>query len=452
VEEGPDRHAEAVERTRHLITDPAVPAISEAAFAFDRVLIRADILERLPSGRWRLAEVKSTTRVKPEHLHDLAIQAYVITGSGFPVEEMQLVHVDTSYVRGENEIDWHAYFEREDVTAEVRGLLPSVPERVAEMHVILSLPTAPEIRPSGHCFSPYPCEFWDRCTADKPADWIINLPRLKAAMFAELDGSGIESMRDIPPDFPLTPGQQRVVNAVVSGREFISDELRDAITALAPPTSYLDFETFSPAIPLYAGTRPYQRIPFQWSMHHDDGAGEVCHFEFLADGGADPRRVFAETLIEAISRTTGPIAVYSPFEATVLRALAAFFPDLSGSLFVAIDRMVDLLPIIKSHVTHPEFLGSNSIKVVAPALVPGFSYDDLNGVADGNDASAVFYRLATDRSLSDEDRGRYRRALLAYCGRDTLALMDVHCILRSYPCSASAGEGEQGLLSNPSVA
>jgi predicted RecB family nuclease len=98
VEKGPDRHAEAVERTRVLVADPNVPAIFEAAFAFDRVLIRADILERLPSGGWRLAEVKSGTRVKPEHLHDLAIQAHVIAGSGLTVEEMQLVHVDTSHV------------------------------------------------------------------------------------------------------------------------------------------------------------------------------------------------------------------------------------------------------------------------------------------------------------------------------------------------------------------
>src|SRR5579862_6130889 len=211
VEEGAQEHGQAVERTRQLIANPAVPAIFEAAFAFDNVLIRVDILERLPSGGWRLAEVKSTTWVKPEHLDDLAIQAHVLAGSGLTVEEMQLVHVDRSYVRGDGEIDWHAYFQREDVTAGVRDLMPAVPARVAEMHAVLGMPTAPEIRPSGHCFSPFGCEFWDRCTADKPADWIIYLPRLRADAFAELDANGVESMRDIPPDFPLTPAQQRVV-------------------------------------------------------------------------------------------------------------------------------------------------------------------------------------------------------------------------------------------------
>ncbi len=426
VEEGPERHAQAVTRTRELMANPDVPAIFEAAFAFDRIRLRADILERLPGGAWRLSEVKSSTRVKPEHLHDLAIQAYAIAGSGIALEQMHLVHVDTTYVRGENGIDWHAYFRRNDVTGEVRELVPSVPDRVAEMHTILNRATAPDVRPSGHCFSPFECEFWSRCTANKPPDWVFYLPRLSGTAFAELDTKGIESMRDIPPDFQLTPGQQRVVEAARSGRQYIALQLHEALAPLGPPAAYLDFETFSPAIPLYAGTRPYQRIPFQWSIHYDDGQAEVRHFEFLADGHFDPRREFAEMLLRAIDCASGPIMVYSPFETSVLHDLAEFFPDLSDALSKVIYRICDLLPIVRDHITHPDFIGSYSIKAVAPALVPGFSYDDLDGIAHGNDASAVFSRLASDRSLTEEDRSRYRRALQAYCCRDTFAMLNLH--------------------------
>ena len=426
VEEGPERHAEAVERTRELIADPNVPAIFEAAFAFDRVLIRADILERLPSGGWRLAEVKSSTRVKREHLHDLAVQTYVIGGSGLSVAQMQLVHVDTSSVRGESGIDWPSYFKRQDVTDEVRDLLPSVQERVAEMHAILNAPGAPEIRPSSHCFSPFPCEFWERCTAGKPEDWVFHLPHLRAKAFAELETNGIISMRDIPTEFPLTRAQRRLVDAVQSSREFISPELGDALAVLGPPATYLDFETFSPALPQYAGTSPYQRTPFQWSIHYDKGEGEIRHTEFLAAGDVDPRREFTKTLLEATGGTVGPIIVYSGFEASVLRELAALFPDLSGRIWSVVDRLQDLLPIIRRYVSHPDLLGSYSIKAVAPALVPGFTYEDLDGVADGNDASTVFYRLVSDRSLADENRMRYRHSLLAYCCRDTAALLRVH--------------------------
>ena len=189
------------------------------------------------------------------------------------------------------------------------------------------------------------------------------------------------------------------MDAVVSGPGYISHDLGDALVPLGPPAAYLDFETFSPAVPLYAGTSPYERIPFQWSIHHDDGVGDVQDSQFLANGDGDPRRDFAETLY-AHQRASGPIIVYSPFEASVLYDLAAFLPDLSGSLLALTDRVCDLLPIVRTHVAHPAFLGSYSIKVVAPALVPGFSYDDLDEIAHGDDASTAFYRLASDRSLS----------------------------------------------------
>jgi predicted RecB family nuclease len=430
VDEGPDQHERAVERTRELMQQSATPAIFEAAFTFDRIRVRADILERLPGGTWRLAEVKSSTRTKPEHLHDLSVQAHVISGCGIPIEEMLLIHVDTTYVRRADGIDWFGYFKRYDVTTEVRELLPLVPGRVAEMHAILGLPDAPEVRPSRHCSIPFDCEFWNKCTAEKPRDWIFNLPRLRPKQFEELGAQGIESMRDIPPEFPLSSLQRRVVDAMVSGQEFVSIELGEALSALSPPATYLDFETFSPAIPVYVETSPYQRVPFQWSAHHDDGHLLVEHFEFLADGDRDPRRQFAETLLAAIEPLPGPIIVYSPFEASVLRQLALHLPDLSQRLLALKNRLQDLLPIMRGHVVPWPFLGSFSIKDVAPALAPGFSYSDLLEVADGSDASTAFYQLASSKSVPDERRAGYRRALLAYCERDTLGLLTTHRALQ----------------------
>jgi hypothetical protein len=233
-------------------------------------------------------------------------------------------------------------------------------------------------------------------------------------------------MRDIPADFPLSAAQQRVVDAVVTGQELIADELRDALTHLGPPSFYMDFETFSPALPVYPGTSPYERIPFQWSVHQDDGQGALRHSEFLAAGDLDPRREFAETLLSTLEGTAWPIIVYSSFESTALRDLAALFPDLAYRFAAIIDRLADLLPIIRKHVSHPAFLGSCSIKDVAPALVSGFDYADLTDVMKGDDASTVYYTLATARSLPRVSRLRYRAALLRYCCRDTLALMQVH--------------------------
>jgi hypothetical protein len=198
----------------------------------------------------------------------------------------------------------------------------------------------------------------------------------------------------------------------------------EALAVLASLVGYLDFETFNPAIPLYSNTRPYERIPFQWSLHHDDGSGDLAHTEFLADGEIDPRREFAETLLGAVEEVRGAMVVWSSFEASVIRELVGLFPDLADRLTALLDRIVDLLPIVRDNVAHPAFQGSYSMKSVAPAVAPEITYGDLD-ITEGGEASAAFYRIVADPALSPEGRAGLRRSLLAYCERDTLALARV---------------------------
>ena len=214
-------YAEAIRRTKALIADPTVPAIFEAALAHDGVLVRVDALERLPDGRWRLNEVKSSTRIKDEHLEDIALQSYVSVGSGLELADAYLVFINDKYIRDE-EIDWNALFCREDVTENLIPFLPKVPERIASMHEVLCSTEAPDIRPSRHCFQPHDCEFWQRCTAHKPKDWVFHIPRISSADFDELESFGVVSMRDVPNNFPLKPKQRRVVDVAKSGKVYRS--------------------------------------------------------------------------------------------------------------------------------------------------------------------------------------------------------------------------------------
>jgi hypothetical protein len=213
---------------------------------------------------------------------------------------------------------------------------------------------------------------------------------------------------------------------VASGKPYIATDLGSSLDAFGPPACYLDFEAMMPPIPLYEGTRPYQTIPFQWSLHTIDGDGVLNHKEFLADGVNDPRRQFAETLVDAFAGSDDPIIVYSAYEQTRLKELASDFPDLSAALNALIDGLADLLPIVRSAVYFPKFEFSNSIKSVALALCPGFSYDDLDGVADGGAAAAAFLQLASGALTVPSAAADLRTQLLAYCKRDTLALMEVH--------------------------
>ena len=327
IDEPPWEHAAATARTAGLMAEGA-PAIFEAAFEHEGVRVRVDALERLPGGAWGLREVKSSASVKDPHLDDVALQAWVVRGAGVALPSVEVIHVNSAYVRGPEGVDWPAYFTRADVLDEVEARIADIPARLSAMREVLAREDFPAAEPGRQCSAPYECAYWDRCAGDKPADWILRLPRLSEDGAVRLREMGIEAVSAIPADFPLTGKQAVMREAIVSGRPWVADDLRRQLEPFGPPAAYLDFEAMAPPIPLYEGTRPYQALPFQWSLHELDAAGRLGHREFLADGAGDPRRAFAESLVEALAASDTPIVVYSAYEKTQLNALAEIFPDL----------------------------------------------------------------------------------------------------------------------------
>ena len=183
----------------------------------------------------------------------------------------------------------------------------------------------------------------------------------------------------------------------------------------------MDFETVNPAIPRFPGMRPYDQLPFQWSVHVMTKPGaEPEHHEFLATDTTDPRREFITSLCSALGKS-GSIVVYSAFESQRLSELAAWLPEFSGRIKKIQRRLWDLLPVVRNHVYHPKFAGSYSIKNVLPALVPGMTYEGME-VADGTDAGLAWESLIRG-GLDQAERDRIRKALLEYCGQDTLAMV-----------------------------
>jgi len=426
IDEPPWRHAAAVARTAASMSDVHVPAIFEAAFEYENIRIRVDVIERLAHETWGLREVKSSGGPEDHYYNDIALQDFVLEGAGVAVSSIELLHVNTAYVRGPDGICWRDFFTRVDVHDPVAAKLVDLPSRLQAMRGCLGMVELPDAEPGSQCGTPYACEFWDRCTAKKPTDWTFYLPRLSQRRVSELKALGIESISLIPADFPLAAKQIIIRDAMASGHPYVGPDLAGLLRCCGPPTCYLDFEAMMPPIPLYQGTRPYQTIPFQWSLHVIDADGVLHHREFLAKGGEDPRRRFAEALIEALTAFGGPILVYSAYEKSRLTELAGEFPDLSAGLNTLIARLVDLLPIVRAAVYYPEFQFSNSIKSVAPALCPGFGYDDLEGIADGATASAAFLQLASGYLTVPKEVDQLRSELLAYCQRDTLAMVEVH--------------------------
>jgi hypothetical protein len=175
-------------------------------------------------------------------------------------------------------------------------------------------------------------------------------------------------------------------------------------------------------VPVWAGTRPYQQIPFQFSLHKV--AGSLEHSHFLDLSGQDPSRPFAEAVIEACG-SAGPVFVYNAkFEKMILRQLATRFPDLAPGLDAVIARVIDLLPIAEKCFYHPSQCGSWSIKSVLPAAVPDLSYEQLDGIKDGGMAMSAFAE-AIHPATTPERKDEIRTQLLAYCCLDTMAMVEL---------------------------
>ena len=412
----------ALAQTAALIQDLTVPTIFEAAFLHGGVLIRADVLERVlaaegqPCG-WRLVEVKSSTKVKDVHLEDLAVQSEVILGAGLTLLSVGLMHINTGYLYRDGAIDLTELFAIQNLSEAVAQRRAEVPGRLAEMTRMLLQTQPPAIEPDRHCHSPYECPFWEHCTKDKPARWIHYLPGSKQVV-SQLAQQGVTTIDEIPAETKLSPVQRRVKENV----EWVSGKLGSTLKTVRFPVHHLDFETVMLAVPRFPETRPYQALPVQWSNHIEQDHGDIVHHEYLHGEGTDPRKQLAEALLESLG-SKGSICVYSPYEKSVIEQLAEALPLLRTALRALVKRIWDLHPIVRDHYYHPHFDGSYSLKEILPALVPSMGYDDL-AIKEGGHAATQYYRMVFVETDWIE-RARIQEALLAYCKRDTLAMVEL---------------------------
>jgi hypothetical protein len=422
IGEGYRKREAALAHTAAVLADPTVPAIFEGAFLHDGVLVRVDILERVQGNEgaspgWRLIEVKSSSRVKDIHLHDLAIQRYVLQGIGLTVVSACLMHLNTQYVYQGNTLDLDALFTIQDVTELVAARGIDLPSQLVPMQQVVLQPEPPPVEPDDHCHTPYECPYWAHCTREKPARWIFHLPGSLRGL-AELARQHVTTIDEIPDGVKLSTVQRRVKDNV----EWISPKLKETLATVRYPVHHLDFETIMPGIPCYPDTRPYEPVPVQWSNHIEEEPGRQRHQEYLHSEASDPREALTAILLESLG-SEGSICVYSPYEQSILERLAERYPSMRAEIKQVIRRLWDLFPVIRDHYYHPAFGGSYSIKSVLPAMVPSLAYGDL-AIQEGGVAAQEYYRMVfkeTDWVAKDS----IRESLLAYCKRDTLAMVEL---------------------------
>ena len=391
----------------------------EASFASDEAVAVVDILE--PGRSPVLIEVKATNSVKKEHIPDVAIQVHVLRQAGVAVPRAEVMHLNPR-CRFPKLDD---LFVREDVTEKVELFLPVVPGELQAQQAMLAGPL-PDVPIGEHCARPHKCPFLKRCWPGLPEHHVSTLYTIQRRKVEEYQAQGFDTIHELPSDLELSVIHARQVKAVTTGQMVVEPKLASALAEFASsPLAYLDFETVSYAIPRFPGCRPWENMPVQFSVHREGPPGgqkRFTHSAYLADGPDDPRPAIAEQVVKACAGATRIVAYYASFERECLRNLAEGVPHLAAELLGVGERLVDLLPLVRNHIYHPDFGGSFSIKKVLPALVPGLSYADL-AINEGETATLQLMRLLFEHELKGEERAKLRRALLAYCERDTWAMV-----------------------------
>lgn len=424
-EDGHLDYGKMIELTKDALSR-GVENICEASFSYDGSYCAVDILHKVKGG-YEIYEVKSSTEAdKDIYAWDVAFQKYVLTGCGIPVVGTYLVCINNEYVR-HGDIDIQQLFKINDISEAVEAELPNIADNIEDARRVLDgdEPTK-DISPD--CGNPYPCPFWDYCAKHIPSPSVFDLYRMRSTKKFELYNAGIVSLDQLG-DTPLSCIQQMQVDGALSGTIHIDrDGIREFLDTLSYPLYHLDFETIQPVVPLYDGTRPYQQIPTQYSLHVEKSpGGELDHLEFLAPTRENPLRPIAESLCRDIPADVCVLAYNKAFECGRIAELAELFPDLSDHLLAIRDNIRDLLiPFQAGYYYLPSMGGSFSIKSVLPALFPDdpeLDYHALDELCqNGGMAMNLFPAL---RDMSPAEEARARRALLDYCRLDTLAMVKV---------------------------
>ncbi len=404
------------------------PAIFEAAFIHENVLIRVDILVNNQDGTWDFNEVKSTTSVKENaHYDDVAIQKWVLTNNKIKIRKSSVMFLNSDYIRN-GPLDLHQLFKTEAIDNEIAPLLKDIPKLLKNAQAHLSQAKPPQIEIGSQCSTPYPCEFMGHCWSHIGEGHVYSLGRV-GAKAEKLLNKGIEQIKDVPEK--LAKDLKFTANQIVEWNSYRNQDphidlkaIQNHLKELKYPLYFLDYETASYAVPMFDGTWPYKQLVTQYSLHIQRApGGELEHKWFLHNENTDPSKLVAESLVRDIADDGGSVIVYhQSFEKGRTTELAGDVPDCAARLMDIVDRMWDLeVPFAKRWYWDRKFEGSSSIKAVLPVFKPELSYDDLE-IQAGGTASVEFSRMVR-MDVGDPERERIFENLLRYCERDSWAMV-----------------------------
>jgi hypothetical protein len=422
-----NRFSDAIYSTANLIMDGET-RLFQAAFATDDdvyTLCDEITVDDKDSSHLIINEVKASTSVKPEHLLDVAVQSVAVLDNEYELDDIMITHLDNTKKMD----DGIKMYKTESVKSRVLDIIPKVRHAIGKVKELFSDGIMPEPTYQKACFD---CDFGDYCLSELPDTNILTPPHMHHSRIALLQSNQILDVRDIPDDFPLTDAQSLYVSTVNTGEAHIDkDGIRTLLKQLTYPIAFMDFETYNYSLPIVPDTKPWEQVPFQFSIHTMSREGTISHDEYLFTRGlksSDIRKNFLLRLLESLETNDGSIIVYNAgFEKSILKRLAQRFLGYSERINSIIDRIWDLELIFKNHYTDPRFLGKTKLKVVAPTLIEECDYSDLE-IDNGGDATRIWAELMKyeGKVLPVDDMIDIVKSsdnLLRYCAMDTWVMV-----------------------------
>lgn len=388
----------------------------------DGAYSRIDILRKVDgTDEWDLIELKSSTEVKDYHYDDLSFQYYVFTGAGYKIRKCFMMLIDKTYVRY-GDIEPKKLFRLEDITTQVHDQQAGMDRKVNALLEMIKQNHMPS-----DCEHPNNCDY---CGDDIPEYSVYNLfHKTKVQKMVAEYGVHIENL---PTDAPVLKKKSLDFHSYLKGETIVNPEkIAEFLKKIQYPIYFLDYETISTAIPMFDGTRPFQQIPFQFSVHVQyEPDGKLEHHEYLHKEQTDPREPLCKKLVELCGDKGSIIVYYQSFEKTRNEELAKAFPQYANAINTINDRVVDLyVPFDKRWLYHPNQHSSASIKAVLPCFTD-LSYDDLE-IANGGDAMNTYADFIMG-NIPDNKMDAMWNALSKYCEQDTYAMVELLNVLKKH--------------------
>ena len=405
--------------------------ITEASFTYDNNFCSVDVLKNDIDGV-EIYEVKSSTKVKDIYLDDAAYQYYVLDNLGLNVKKVAIVYVNKEYVKGKLPVEDELgeYFNIEDVTDIAKQKQDEIRYNIDQFNIFMNdhgEDNEPRTFIGLNCFNPYDCDYWNYCTRDLPKPNVFDIAGMWKSKKMEKFNEGKVSFEDLQYE-DLNPKYSEQVDFEVNDREPKINEYAIArlLGSLEYPLYFIDYETFNTPIPEIEGTKPYQQLPFQYSLHivEEEGA-PIEHKEFLAEADdEDFIRHFAESMIANLPEDGSVIVYNKSFESSVNRKIGELYPEYADEMARINGNIVDfMVPFKDRNYYSKEMQGSYSIKYVLPALYPDdpeLDYSNLELVHNGGEASQAFISL---KGQEPEVQEAIRDRLIQYCKLDTWAMV-----------------------------